>query len=156
MVLKKLSAALLVCAILPSVALAAKPTPIEKAQQLRQAPMKLIANNFGFMNAMMKGKVDWNDGEFLARGRELGAMGQLDLMRGYLEDSYEGKTRAKPDVDLDREDFESKMDKFESQLQGIGQAANRHKVDVLKNKVKELGKSCKSCHKKYKSKEYQN
>jgi cytochrome c556 len=127
--------------------------PVRKAQELRQAPMKLIGNNFGFMNAMAKGDIPWNAGEFQARGRELGAIGQLDLMRGYAPDSYEGKTRAKPDVGLEIDDFEEKMQKFEAALRDFG---GMQDADSMRAKIGDLGENCKGCHKKYKSKEYQD
>jgi cytochrome c556 len=130
----------------------AKDDPIKKAQELRQAPMKLIGNNFGFMRAMAEGKIPWDADAFAARGKELGAIGQLDLMRGYIEDSYEGKTRTKPDVELEFDDFTEKMRKFEKALQAFGTKAN---ADAMKAGLEDLGKNCKSCHKKYKSKEYQ-
>lgn len=127
--------------------------PIRKAQELRQAPMKLIGNNFGFMNAMAKGDIPWNADEFQARGRELGAIGQLDLTRGYVPDSYEGKTRAKPDVDFEIDDFQEKMQKFQVALRDFGGIKD---AESMKAKVADLGENCKGCHKKYKSKEYQD
>jgi len=137
---------------LAGVAMAAD-DPIRKAQELRQAPMKLIANNFGFMSAMAKGDIPWNAGEFQARGRELGAIGQLDLMRGYVPESYEGKTRAKPDVDFEIDDFREKMQKFEVALRDFGGIAD---ANSMRAAIGDLGENCKGCHKKYKSKEYQD
>ena len=130
----------------------AKDDPIKKAQALRQAPMKLIGNNFGFMRAMAAGKIPWNANAFVARGKELGALGQLDLIRGYIEDSYEGKTRATADVELEFDDFTEKMRNFEQALQDFGGKPN---ADAMKAGIKDLGQNCKSCHKNYKSKEYQ-
>lgn len=127
--------------------------PIRKAQELRQAPMKLIGNNFGFMKAMAKGDIPWNAEEFQARGRELGAIGQLDLTRGYVPDSYEGQTRAKPDVDFEIDEFREKMAKFETALREFGGIQG---ADGMKAKFGDLGENCKGCHKKYKSKEYQD
>jgi len=126
--------------------------PVKKAQELRQAPMKLIANNFGYMNAMAKGKIDWNAGEFASRGQELGALGQLDLLRGYRDGTYEGMTRAKPEVEMEFDEFTEQMRKFERALQDFGAKAD---AEAMKAGLKDLGKSCKSCHKKFKSKEYQ-
>jgi len=130
----------------------AKDDPVKKAQALRQAPMKLIANNFGFMNAMAKGKIDWDAQEFASRGRELGAIGQLNLLRGYRDNTYEGKTRAKPEVEMEFEEFSNKMRDFEQALREFG---SKPDAEAMKAGLKDLGKSCKSCHKKFKSKEYQ-
>jgi|GEM_PF-2451309 len=130
----------------------AKDDPVKKAQELRQAPMKLIANNFGFMNAMAKGKIDWNEQEFALRGRELGAIGQLNLLRGYRENTYEGMTRAKPEVEMEFDEFSDKMREFEKALKDFGAKAD---AEAMKAGLNDLGKSCKSCHKKFKSKEYQ-
>ena len=138
---------------LSSSAVLAQGDAIKKAQALRQAPMKLIANNFGYMSAMAKGKMAWNADEFMARGKELGALGQLDLLRGYVDDSYAGKTRVKPEVELEFDDYTEKMRKFEQALRDFAAKPN---ADAMKLGLKDLGKSCKSCHKKYKSKEYQD
>ena len=134
-----------------SVGATAEEDPIHHAQELRQAAMILIGNDFGYMNAMLKGKVPWDDAKFVERGKELGALGQLNLLRGYVADSYEGETRAKPDVELEFEDFSDKMDKFGSALQkfGAGDAAS------MKAQFKDLAENCKGCHKKYKSKDIQ-
>ena len=134
-----------------SMGAAAHEDPIRHAQEVRQSAMILIANDFGYMNAMVKGELPWDDAKFVERGRELGALGQLDLLRGFVADSYEGKTRAKPDVELEFEDFSDKMNKFESALQkfGAGDAAS------MKSQFKDLAENCKGCHKKYKSKEFQ-
>lgn len=126
--------------------------PVRKAQEVRQAPMVLIANNFGYMNAMLKGKVEWNAEEFMARGAELGALGHLDLLRGYIPDSYEGRTRAKPEVELEFDDYSKKMREFEDGLKTVGAAGD---AEAMKARVQDLGDMCKSCHKKYKSKNYQ-
>ncbi len=151
--LKKLMISLMVTGVCLGPGMAfAKDDPVKKAQALRQAPMKLIANNFGFMNAMAKGKIEWNEQEFTARGRELGVMGQLDLLRGYRENTYEGMTRAKPEVEMEFEEFSDKMREFEQALKAFGANADG---EAMKAGLKDLGKSCKSCHKKFKSKEYQ-
>lgn len=126
--------------------------PIVQAQELRQAPMKLIGNNFGFMVGMLKGKIPWNATEFSKRGKELSAMGQLDLSRGYMPGSYQGKTRARTDIVDNRRDFGKKMNEFEAALRGLAAVAD--KPDQLKAAVKDLGDNCKSCHKKYKNREY--
>ena len=148
---KGLSAVALGVSLLVQPALAED--PILRAQELRQAPMKLIVNNFGFMKAMLGGKVAWDEAEFMARGRELGAIGQLDLMRGYIPDSYEGRTRAKPEVELEFDDFTEKMREFETLLQAMGSAAD---ADAMKAGFEDLGEACKACHKGYKSKNYQD
>jgi len=127
--------------------------PIHKAQELRQAPMILLGNNFGFMSAMAKGDIPWNPEEFLVRGRELGAIGGLDLTRGYIPDSYEGKTRAKPDIDFEFDDFQEKMQKFQEALRDFGRSKD---ADSMKAAIGDLGENCKGCHKKYKSKEHQD
>lgn len=126
--------------------------PIVQAQELRQAPMKLIGNNFGFMVGMLKGDIPWNAAEFAKRGKELSAMGELDLSRGYMPGSYRGHTRASSDIASNMEDFRSKMTAFEKDLRGLGSVVSDS--DKLKGAVKDLGDNCKSCHKKYKNREY--
>lgn len=135
-----------------SVGVSANEDPIHHAQELRQAAMILIGNDFGYMNAMLKGEVPWSDQQFVERGRELGAIGQLNLLRGFVADSYEGETRAKPDIELEFDEFSDKMHKFESALQKFGAAAD---AAAMKTQFKDLGENCKGCHKKYKSKEIQ-
>jgi len=131
---------------------AAADDPIVKAQELRQAPMKLIGNNFGFMVGMLKGEIPWDATEFSKRGNELAAMGQLDLGRGYIPGSYKGHTRASADIADNMDDFNSKMRDFESTLRDL--SAVTGKPDALKAAVKDLGDSCKGCHKEYKNREY--
>lgn len=150
--MKKLTMALLVgCFGLNAASLAhSEGGVIERAQELRQAAMTLIGNDFGFMKAMAKGDIPWNDAQFMARGRELGAIGQLDLLRGFVPDSYHGQTHAKPDIELDRDDFDARMHKLEKNLRALGASPD---AQVMKARFKDLGQDCRGCHKKFKAKE---
>ncbi len=142
----------ILCMSLVSAHTLASDDPIVQAQELRQAPMKLIGNNFGFMVGMLKGEIPWNAAEFSKRGKELSAMGQLDLSRGYVAGSYKGHTRASADIADNMDDFNGKMRDFESALRAL--SAVTDKPDALKAAVKDLGDSCKGCHKEYKNREY--
>ncbi len=127
--------------------------PVKQAQELRQAPMKLIGNNFGFMTGMLKGEIPWDATEFTKRGKELAALGQLDLSRGYMAGSYKGHTRAKPDISDNMSDFREKMTAFEGDLRNLSGALSD--TDALKGAVKDLAENCKACHKKYKNRDYE-
>lgn len=128
-------------------------SPAEKAQELRQAPMVLVGNNFGLMWGMLDGKIPWDSSEFRKRAAELAALGRLDMTRGYqIPESYEGHTKASTDILKNRSDFDDKMSKLREDLKALDSTLEDE--SALKTAIKDLGKNCKSCHKKYKNKNY--
>lgn len=151
--MKHLAAISLIASTVALGSVAHAESPAEKAQEIRQAPMVLIGNNFGYMVGMLKGEIPWNSAEFQKRANELSAMGQLDMTRGYqMPGSYKGHTKASTDILKNTADFEEKMSKLRQDLRALESKLGDE--TALKSAVKDLGQNCKSCHKEYKNKDY--
>ncbi|MGB0720863.1 MAG: c-type cytochrome [Gammaproteobacteria bacterium] len=128
----------------------------ERILKYRQASMALVGDNFGFMGAMMKGEIPWNGEAFARRAQDLAAVSSLDLLRGYPEGSEGGKTKAKADIWLSFDDFKEKMEAFQAAAPALAKAAQAGDKGQAMDAFKDTAKTCKGCHKEYKSKEWLN
>jgi cytochrome c556 len=64
-----------------------------------------------------------------------------------------GKTRAKPDIWQNSQDFAAKAGDFQKAAQVFGTAALGSDVNAIKSSFSDLGKDCKACHDKYRAEE---
>ncbi len=126
----------------------------EPLQSLRQSYFALIGMTFGPMADMVKGKIPWDGATFAAWSKDLDALTHFDVKRGFAPGSEGGKTRAKPEIWLDTENFDEKLTAFKRQAQKLAQLAEDGDVDAMKAQFGATGKTCKGCHDEYKSKDY--
>lgn len=151
--LKRVSTLILVTAVgFATPAMADKKA--EKLIEYRQAVMKVVGFNFKPMGDMAKGDMDWDTAKFQKHAEDLGRAAQLEYLSAYPEDTEEGKTRAKPDVWLNFEDFSDKMKDFTKQATQLAEVSRGGDKNAMMKQFKNTAKTCKSCHKEYKSKNY--
>lgn len=126
----------------------------EPRQSYRQSYFTLVAMNFGPIAAMVKGDMPWNDEMLKTFANELGALGSMDVSRAFAPGSEQGTTRAKPEIWENKADFDAKLSDLQQAIVSLQQAAGSGDKDAVGQAVAATGKSCKSCHDEYKSKEY--
>ncbi|MEH6591536.1 MAG: cytochrome c [Halioglobus sp.] len=128
----------------------------EVPQSYRQSFFTLMAMNFGPMVAMMKGEIPWDQSAFEAYANDLAAVANLNLIRGFPEGSHTGKTRAKPAIWDNLEDFSQKNDDLRAATADLAAAAATGDRAAIGEQFKRTGGACKSCHDDYKSEDYLN
>ncbi|RLW69184.1 MAG: hypothetical protein B6D71_11175 [gamma proteobacterium symbiont of Stewartia floridana] len=124
---------------------------VEKAVEYRQGVMNVYSWNMKAMGDMMKGKTEFDKVRFAAHAEELSNASKFKLMNGFPEDSESDESDALAEIWMDFEDFESKYQDFGSAAQALEKAAQGGDKGTMGAALKEAGKSCKACHKKYKN-----
>jgi cytochrome c556 len=115
----------------------------------RQSAFGLIAYNFGDMAAMLKGKKPMNAEVFTMRAANVAALSKLPR-EGFVPGSDQGNTEAQSKIWQDMADFDSKMEKFQSNAALLAAAAHKGDINEIKQAFGDTGKSCKGCHDAYK------
>jgi cytochrome c556 len=123
-------------------------------QSYRQSYFALLASNFGPMAATVKGDIPWDQVKMENWANDLAALSTLDVMRGFVDGSDKGTTRAKPDIWQDKADFTRKLDALHKELASLQQVTAGGDRAAIANQVGAAGKACKSCHDDYKAENY--
>jgi len=77
----------------------------EPLQSLRQSFFAIVGMTFGPMGDMVKGEIEWNDEQFAAWADDLASVSKVSVERGFAPGSDKGKTRAKPAIWENSDDF---------------------------------------------------
>lgn len=128
----------------------------EFLQSYRQSLFAILGANFGPMGSMIKGEMPWNDEQFQSFATDLEMASQLNYMRGFPAGSEGGKTRAKPGIWDNIEDFEAKLEDLRSESTKLAQVASGGDREAIVGQFKATAGTCKACHDEYKSKDYLN
>lgn len=152
---KLLATSLLVLA--SSVAMAdGQKSPAQAAAEYRTANMSMIGYHMGPMAMMAKGKMDFDADTFAKNAEAMAALSQF-VATGFAvapDDSVDTIDYAsKAGIWENKEDFDAKNDDFAKAAAALAEAAKSEDKDATMGKFKDLGKSCKACHKEYKEKD---
>lgn len=123
----------------------------EKAIKYRQGAFSIMGWNFGAMADMIKGKRPYDQADFARRADIIAYMSHIPL-EGFIDGSNVGKTKAKPEVWENMDDFKSKMDAFQIEAVVLESVSKEGGFDKVKKQFIRVGKTCKSCHDKYRNK----
>lgn len=123
-------------------------------QSYRQSYFALMAANFGPLVASVKGEIPWDQAKVERWADDLATLAELDLMRGFVDGSDKGTTRAKPEIWQNKEDFTSKLDELAIALEALDEVAPSGDKALIAEAVGNAGKACKACHDDYKAEEY--
>jgi cytochrome c556 len=126
----------------------------EPLQSLRQSYFAIVGMTFGPMGDMVKGKIEWNDEQFAAWADDLASVSEVTVERGFAPGSDKGKTRAKPAIWENPEDFAQKLANFRSEAAALSVAAKSGDKAAAIEQFKKTGGACKACHDNYKSRDY--
>jgi cytochrome c556 len=106
------------------------------------------------MGDMVKGEIEWDEAQFAAWADDLAAVSSVSVERGFAPGSDKGKTRAKPAIWENPEDFAAKLADFRREAAALSVAANSGDKSAAIAQFKQTGGTCKACHDNYKSQGY--
>jgi cytochrome c556 len=122
----------------------------------RRAVLRVVALNFGPLGAMAKGDIPFDAEVFKTNSARMLAVSSMPLQdyfpEGTDEDAGDVKTRAMPEIWLDWEDFEQKLEAMRKEVAKLAEVAQSGDESAMKAQVGATGKSCKSCHDDYRNK----
>lgn len=146
-----LAASLSVAVAVPAIAHIERSEPL---QSLRQSYFALVGMTFGPMGDMVKGKIEWNGDQFAAWASDLAAVSSVSVERGFAPGSDKGKTRAKPAIWENPNDFAEKLAAFRTEAAALAVAAKTGDQAAATAQFKKTGGTCKACHDEYKARNY--
>lgn len=125
---------------------------VEDAIDYRQSVFKLFKANMGHMGAMIKGKVEYNEKNFNYHAKQLKELNDMPWM--YFIANSDMNSKAKSDIWEDSSGFKKAANSFKKATNNLDKLAKAKNSDndAVKKAFVRVGKSCKSCHKKYKEK----
>jgi cytochrome c556 len=116
----------------------------------RQAVMKAVGGHMGGSVAIIKGKVPYKD-DLVAHATGLNDMAKV-AANAFKQKTEGGKTRAKPNIWEDGDDFSQKIQDFKKATADFLAAAKSGGPAAAGAKLGAVGDSCKGCHKKFRAK----
>ena len=146
-----IAASLAAVVTIPAVAHIERTEPL---QSLRQSYFAIVGMTFGPMGDMVKGKIDWNDAQFATWADDLASVSKVSVERGFAAGSEKGKTRAKPAIWVNTDDFAQKLTNFRSEAAALAAVADTGDKAATIEQFKQTGGTCKACHDNYKSRGY--
>lgn len=120
----------------------------EDAIEYRQSVYTLIKWNFAPIGAMVKGEIPYDAAAVARHTAFLETLSKMPL-EGFTPGSDVGKTKAKPDIWKNRQEFEKLMSDFQEQVIKLDQAAGSGNQAAVKEQFGATAKSCKNCHDKF-------
>lgn len=136
---------------LPTIAHIEKTQPL---QSLRQSYFALIGMTFGPMADMVKGKIEWDQDTFEGWASDLAAVSSYNVERGFAPGSEEGRTRAKPEIWLNVDDFNEHLNGLRTEAAKLASVAQSGDRKAIAEQLGATGQTCKGCHDEYKAKDY--
>lgn len=116
----------------------------------RQAVMKMNGGQISAAFAILEGKVPYEE-DLVAFAMGLDQTAKI-LPNAFKAKTSGGKTRAKPGVWENPEDFAQKISDFQKATAEFLSAARSGGVEAARAKAGAVGDACTACHKKYRAK----
>ena len=144
-----------VCLVLVAVALGgayaqfAKP---EYAIRYRKSVMFLIAQHFGRMGAVVKGKVPYNQEVFTQNAVVVELLSHLPWEAIMVPGTDTGDTTLKSSAFEQQTKFKEGAHAFEAKTAKLVSLSKSGDLNAIKAQFGEVGKSCKGCHEQFRTK----
>lgn len=116
----------------------------------RQAIMKMNGGQISAAFAILKGKVPYEE-DLVTFAMGLDQTAKI-LPNAFKAKTSGGKTRAKPGIWENPEDFAQKISNFQKATIEFLEAARSGGVEAARAKAGAVGDACTACHKKYRAK----
>lgn len=123
-------------------------------QSYRQSYFALVGMNFGPIAAMLKGEIPWDDARLQTFASDLATLAAIDVSPAFRVGTDKGRTRAKPGIWDNPDDFQAKLGDLREAIAGLKRAADGGDRQAIAEATTATGEACKSCHDEYKSKDY--
>jgi len=143
----KIIAVLVIFGILIGAAYAQFSKP-EDAVKYRQSVMFIIAQHFGRLGAMVKGKQPFDQKTFASNAAVIENLAGLPWEAFLVPGSDRGKTTMKSSVLKNPEDLKGLAQNFETEVGKLSAAARAGDSKAAKARFGAVAQSCKSCHSK--------
>ncbi|WP_191602496.1 c-type cytochrome [Marinomonas algicola] len=127
---------------------------LDKAVEIRQSYMQMIAFNMGVVGNMAKGKTDYDAQIALDAAQNLALLSKMNYQSMWPEGSSNsdlGNTRSKMEIWTDAAGFAEKHTDFVRRTDNLVSLANKG-LGNLRSAVKEMGGSCGGCHQGFRTK----
>ena len=120
------------------------------AIKYRQSVMKAVGGHMGGAVAIIKGQVPYKD-DLVAHATGLNDMANV-AANAFKQKTQGGKTRAKPNIWEDADDFGQKIEDLKKATADFLAAAKSGGPEAAGAKLGAVGDTCKGFHKKYRAK----
>jgi cytochrome c556 len=145
-----LVSSLLCSALLVPVAATAD-SELEKTVEYRQGVMNILSWNSKAIGAMLKGENAYDADSVKRHAADINRTAMLDIKAGFPEDSEHEDSAALADIWMDFATFEEKLTEFQNAAANLDKTAQSGDQAAVGAAMKDLGASCKGCHKKFKN-----
>lgn len=116
----------------------------------RQNMMKTISMHYKSLKLLSAGRITQAD-QWLPQAQGLNNMAKM-ISTGFPEDTDFGETDAKESIWENKADFNEKADALVKLSKELVLLIEQNKNNEVAGLMKDVGQSCKSCHKKYREK----
>ena len=124
----------------------------EYAVKYRKAVMLLIAQHFGRMGAMVKGKIPYNQEVFTKNAMLVETLSRLSWEAMMVPETDTGDTTLNASAFAQQAKFKEMAQTFETQAAKLVSAAQSGDFSAIKTQFGQVGKSCKACHTQFRTK----
>lgn len=128
---------------------------LDKAVEIRQSYMQMIAFNMGVIGNMAKGKTDYDAQIAHNAAQNLALLSKLNYQTMWPEGSSNAdlaNTRSKMEIWTDAAGFAEKNTNFVNSTENLVNLADKG-LGNLRSAVKEIGGSCGGCHQGFRTKQ---
>jgi len=143
----KIAAVLVMFSMVIGVAYAQFAKP-EDAIKYRKAVMSIIAQHFGRLGAMVKGKVSYDQKGFADNAAVIEKVAVFPWEAFLTPGSDKGDTTMKSSVLENQDDFKKLAGQFEADVARLSEVAKSGDFDAAKAQFGAVAQACKACHSK--------
>ncbi len=122
----------------------------EHVVDYRKDNMKIIGGHMGSIAAIVKGEVDQKD-QLAIHAKGMAEMAAL-VKPAFEANVMTGKSSSKPEIWSDWNKFAAAADEFQNASKQLAEAATSGNQRDIRSAMAKVGKSCKSCHDSFKTK----
>jgi cytochrome c556 len=124
-------------------------SPTERAIEYRRGMMEVFSWNLSAMGDVVKGEAPYDKAVFARHARDLAHATDLDLLKGFPEDSVNDESDAKDEIWLQWKEFAAKFRKLQEESAKLAKVSAAGNLEKIKPQFKETAETCKACHKDY-------
>jgi len=124
---------------------------VGKAIEYRQGVMNVLSWNTKAIGSMLKGNTDYDAESIKTHAADINRAASLDILSGFPEDSTDPDSAAMDEIWMDFDNFKQKLADFRSAAASLDQTAQTGDKGAVGKAMKDLGASCKGCHKTFKN-----
>jgi cytochrome c556 len=123
----------------------------EAAIKYRQSVMAIMGHHMGQMGAVVTGKIPYEKQEFSHNASVIQMASTLPWEAFMAPGSDKGNTKLKSSAFKEKDKFMAKAKKLETEVRKLVKVASGNDFNAIKAQFGQVGESCKSCHKDYRS-----